>query len=192
MLECYKNQQTPSATRSLATYTPRVCTAIELQNLTSFLRRFHGFHRSAWPLPRPPPRNFPPSNHRSHPLSSGNARPSTRLAPRIGRFRCRMKINAAQFVCIINLRGAPGRGGRHIGHRRYFKHSWLLCKIDRKFQLFPDKPVRGDPGAISVPRTICALTQLRDVDCARRCAAVNVSSVADRCHFSITGQVNAV
>jgi len=63
-----------------------------------------------------------------------------------------MKINAAQFVCIINLQGALGRGGGRAGHRRYFKHSWLLCKIDRKFQLFPDKPVRAIP-ELSVPGT---------------------------------------
>lgn len=58
-----------------------------------------------------------------------------------------MKINAAQFVCIINLQSGPpcargGGGGIAARHRRYFKHGWLLGKIDRKFQLFRDKPAR--------------------------------------------------
>lgn len=82
-----------------------------------------------------------------------------------------MKINAAQFVCIINLQGAPV-GGRRIGHRRYFKHSWLLCKIDRKFQLFADKPVR-DPGAIRSGTYYLRINAITRVD-----RAVDVATVA--------------
>lgn len=50
----------------------------------------------------------------------------------------------------------------------YFKHSWLLCKIDRKFQLFSDKPVRGDPRAIRSNTYYLRINAITHVDRARR------------------------
>jgi len=161
----------------------------ELNKLSSTFPRFpRGSPAPSHPALAPSRRSAPSGYRdidRAH-FRSGNARRWTRepRGSRSGRFRCRMKINAAQFVCIINLQGALGRGGGRAGHRRYFKHSWLLCKIDRKFQLFPDKPVRATP-ELSVPGThYPRINAITHVDPRRRRSQ-------RRCHFSITGRANA-